>query len=57
MMLVKRHIVILALSLIHGACDSAGSGSRNHIEPVYDQKTGKLQLLKYDSNGNGKVDT
>jgi hypothetical protein len=27
------------------------------MEPVYDQKTGKLQLLKYDSDGNGKIDT
>ena len=27
------------------------------IEPVYDKQTGKLQLLKYDSNKNGKVDT
>ena len=27
------------------------------IEPVYDPKTGKLQLLKYDSNGNGAIDT
>jgi uncharacterized protein YuzE len=27
------------------------------IEPVYDPKTGKLQLLKYDSNGNGVIDT
>ena len=27
------------------------------IEPVYDKKTGRLTLLKYDSNGNGKIDT
>jgi len=25
--------------------------------PEYDKKTGKQQLLKYDSNGNGKIDT
>ena len=30
---------------------------RKRIEPEYDKTTGKLQLLKYDSNGNGKVDT
>jgi hypothetical protein len=38
-----------------------GAGCRSRetpkIEPVYDKLTGKLQLLKYDSNGNGKVDT
>jgi hypothetical protein len=27
------------------------------MAPVYDKLTGKLQLLKYDSNGNGAVDT
>jgi hypothetical protein len=27
------------------------------IQPVYDKTTGKLQLLKYDSNGNGVIDT
>jgi len=56
-LLGKRQIFILALSLIYGACDGAGANSRNRMEPVYDQKTGKLQLLKYDSNGNGKIDT
>lgn len=37
----------------------AGCRSREstNIEPVYDKLTGNLQLLKYDSNGNGKVDT
>src|SRR5205807_41982 len=36
------------------SCRSRQSGK---IEPVYNQQTGKLQLLKYDSNGDGKVDT
>lgn len=36
-------------------CSQAGESKR--IEPVYDKTTGRLQLLKYDSNGNGKVDT
>jgi hypothetical protein len=27
------------------------------IEPIYSKLTGKLELLKYDSNGNGKIDT
>jgi hypothetical protein len=30
---------------------------RKRIEPVYDARTGKLQLLKYDANGNGTIDT
>ena len=38
-----------------GACDRRQGAKR--IEPVYDPKTGKLQLLKYDSNGNGVIDT
>ena len=39
------------------AATSCRSPQASHIEPVYDKLTGKLQLLKYDSNGNGKVDT
>ena len=27
------------------------------MTPEYDPQTGKLRLLKYDSDGNGKVDT
>jgi hypothetical protein len=27
------------------------------MTPEYDPQTGKLHLLKYDSDGNGKVDT
>jgi hypothetical protein len=53
----KRHISILAFSLVCGGCLGNGSGARSHMEPVYDQKTGKLQLLKYDSNADGKIDT
>ena len=36
---------------------ACGGESRTHIEPVYDKTTGQLQLLKYDSNGDGKIDT
>jgi hypothetical protein len=41
--------------VIGGACTR--SGDRGRIEPVYDQQTAKLQILKYDSNGNNKIDT
>jgi hypothetical protein len=46
-------LVILAHALSLMACHR----QNEHIQPVYDQKTGKLQLLKYDSNGNGTTDT
>lgn len=36
---------------------SCRSQEPSNIEPVYDKLTGKLQLLKYDSNRNGNVDT
>lgn len=31
--------------------------SSKNVEPVYDSNTGRLQLLKYASKGDGKVDT
>jgi len=34
-----------------------GAERTRRITPEYDRKTGKLTLLKYDSNGNGRVDT
>src|SRR6185503_3063685 len=45
--------------LLCGLAFGSGCDSRepSNIEPVYDKQTGKLQLLKYDSNGDGKVDT
>src|ERR1700722_7992697 len=45
---------VLALTLVLAACGDRGG---NRIEPVYDKQTGELQLLKYDSDGDGKVDT
>jgi hypothetical protein len=40
------------------ACgDSRRDEARKRITPEYDKATGKLTLLKYDSNGNGVVDT
>ena len=42
-----------------GVCLGCGpdSAARKRISPEYDQTTGKLKLLKYDSNSDGKVDT
>jgi hypothetical protein len=49
-------ILVIALICAFG-CDQRPADAKKRIEPVYDRETGKLQLLKYDSNGNGKVDT
>jgi antitoxin component YwqK of YwqJK toxin-antitoxin module len=47
--------IILLCALIAASCSN--SNAKKQIEPVYDKTTGKLQLLKYDSNNNGKPDT
>ena len=46
-------MLLISVLLSAPACESRSSG----IEPVYDPLTGKLQLMKSDTNGNGKVDT
>jgi hypothetical protein len=46
--------VCTAVVALSWAC---ASGERKQIEPEYDQQTGKLKLLKYDANKDGKVDT
>ena len=48
-------VAIAASALLAAACSRGADATR--ITPEYDKKTGKLTLLKYDSNGNGKVDT
>ena len=51
---------LLTGCIVLGCVVSAGCQRHpetRRIEPVYDPKTGKLQLLKYDSNGNGVIDT
>ena len=47
---------VLVGALFCGACQPQAESSKR-IQPVYDQTTGKLQLLKYDANGNGTTDT
>jgi hypothetical protein len=46
--------IVVAGAALVAACSSDRGGAR--ITPEYDH-TGKLQLLKYDANGNGTVDT
>jgi hypothetical protein len=48
---------LVAIALITTACGSSSADAKKKIEAVYDKNTGQLTLLKYDSNGNGKVDT
>lgn len=42
--------------LLSIACGRPGAPGRERITPEYDKKSGKLQLLKYDSNNDGQVD-
>src|SRR5581483_10429930 len=50
-----RSAGLLVLALACG-CGRSRPAATN-IQPVYDKTTGKLTLLKYDSDGDGKVDT
>ncbi len=58
---VRPHLqavpLVLAIALASSSCDRSVEEAKKRISPEYDKTTGKLQLLKYDSNGNGKVDT
>jgi hypothetical protein len=40
-----------------GGCQGTAAGDKKNITPVYDPDTGRLKQLKYDSDGDGKVDT
>jgi hypothetical protein len=53
---VAAVILLAGLSAASSGC-AGQSESKKRIEPVYDAQTGKLQLLKYDSDGDGKIDT
>jgi hypothetical protein len=55
--LMKHEALILLFGLTLGACGSGGNQARKNIEPIYDQRTGRLKQLNYDSKNNGKVDT
>lgn len=49
--------VLVAVSVGHPACRVENGHGARQIEPEYDQQTGKLKLLKYDSDKDGRVDT
>src|SRR5262245_45509337 len=57
-----RQILVITLFMANaiafvGCGDGSAAEARKRIAPEYDKTTGKLTLLKYDSNGDGKVDT
>jgi hypothetical protein len=56
----SRHVAIaslvLTLALAGASCSTDREAAKKRITPEYDQN-GKLKLLKYDSKGNGTVDT
>src|SRR5215208_1389815 len=60
----NRHLLaaaaafVLACAAFGAACGRNDTAeARKRITPEYDANTGKLRLLKYDANANGKVDT
>jgi hypothetical protein len=57
---LHRHVGHVALMLVVAlgvsGCSSEREAAKKRITPEYD-KTGRLQLLKYDSKANGTVDT
>jgi hypothetical protein len=50
----KLFIAVFALTV--AACDESPTPA-NRLEASYNQKNGKLEVLKYDSDGDGKFDT
>ena len=49
--------LVLSIALIDGSACGRSSEPQGRIEAVYDKQTGRLTLLKYDSNHNGIFDT
>ena len=51
-----RHILLFA-HILAVACSANRPSDHGAITPEYDKTSGKLQLLKFDSNNDGKIDT
>ena len=51
----------LGVLLLAGVVTGSGCGTdrdeASRVEAVYDQTTGRLELLQYDASGDGRVDT
>ena len=57
---IRRFSVLpagLLLALALSACGRDRAEAKARITPEYDKTTGRLKLLKYDSDGDGKPDT
>src|SRR5262249_14961714 len=52
--ILTGHIVSCAIFV--GACAGPGRDANQRMTPEYDKTTGKLTLLKYDSDGDGRID-
>ncbi len=50
-------LTAFCLALLCAAACHREAGPTKTIEPTYDKKTGRLSLLRYDSDGDGKFDT
>ena len=48
--------LLASIASLGGGCGIPGRET-TRIEPTYDRDTGRLELLKYDANGDGNVDT
>jgi len=46
-------VIIIAIA----ACNRPPQGAAGNIEPEYNKTTGRLELLRYDANGDGIVET
>jgi hypothetical protein len=47
----------IAMAILSSMCAGEPHEAASRISPVYNAETGRLEVLKYDANGNGKVDT
>jgi hypothetical protein len=54
--LVRYQNLAVAFALFLVGCGGAPTTTKN-LQPVYNKKTGKLEVLKYDSDGDGKFET
>lgn len=48
---------LLLFDLVLAACGGRGAQEERRIQPEYDRQTGRLRVLKYDADGNGRTDT
>ncbi len=55
--MTTRGLLSVMIATVIAACGQPNTDLKKRIEPVYDQATGRLQLLKYDSDGDGIADT